>query len=174
MFGKKQIIEKPKELSKEEQLGAKPDDIANTEPLTAFQILLRHSLPSIEITAHAHDFGEQPSCDGGKSGRFTHFIVRGDTTHVPYRRHVGTERTGNPYLSNELYRWEWRKDQPVKVVFSIRTDDVVMVVAKDNVTPVDTETLALEPRPQPEPIYAQGGFISRNSNGGINVSLDID
>lgn len=166
MFGKKKIIvEERRELSKEEQLGSKPDDIVNTEPLIKFQILLRHSLPSIEVLAHAHDFGEQPNCDTGKSGRFTHFIVRGDTTHVPHRRHVGTQRTASPFLTNEIYRWEWRKDQPVKVVFSIRTDDVVMVVATDNFTPVESETLALEPRPKPEPNYATGGWI----NGPVDI-----
>lgn len=165
MFGQKKIIEKLKVETKEEQLGVKPDDIVNTEPLTKFQILLCHSLPSIEVSAHAHNFGEQSNCDTGKSGQFTHFIVRGDTTHVPYRRHVVTQRTGNPYLVHEIYRWEWRKDQQVKVVFSIRTDDVVMVVATDNFTPVESETLALEPRPRPELKYATGGWI----NGPVDI-----
>lgn len=135
MFKKKNpIVEVPKAKSKEEQLGPKPADIPHGLEMTTFHILLKYSLPSIEVQAHTHDFGTNRDCGGG-GGRFTHFYIQSDTTWVEDREYFEYH-----------HRWVWKKDQPTKVVFSIRTDDIVMVVAKDNFTPVTTETLALEPR----------------------------
>lgn len=169
MFGQKKIVEKPKPPTKEEQLGPRPADIPNADPLIRFQILLRHSMPSVEVEAHAHDFGQPSDCDKPRNTSYTHFVVRGDTTWKEYQGY--SDRTGG-------YTWKWIKDQPVKVVFSIRTDDIVMVAALDNTKATEVETLALERREDPvgrlRPEYATGGFVSRKSNGEINVSFDID
>lgn len=161
MFGKNKIVEKPVEKTKEEWLGPKPADIPNTEELITFQILLRHSLPSINVEAHAHDFGRSGDGFGGNS-YFTHFIVRGDITWIEDQRwHEVRQDSGRPYLLGGYYSWRWLQHEPVNLVFSIRADDVVMVVALDNAKPVETEVLALESR-VPEPVAPRkpGGMVS--------------
>lgn len=154
MFGKKIEVPKIVKMSKEEELGPKPADIPNTDPLLTFQILLRHSLPSIEVQAHTHDFGTEASCDKPRTGEWTNFYVKDGETWTDVRGHVETKYTDgsrDPFRATDVYRWQWVKHDKVRSVFSIRTDDVVMVVAKDNVAPVTEETLALELRAKPEP-----------------------
>jgi hypothetical protein len=153
MFRKKIELPKIVTLSKEEELGPKPCDLPNDAPLITFQILLRHSLPSIMVQAHFHDFGTEANCDKPRSGKWTHFYVKDSEIWTDVRRHVETKYTDgsrDPFRATEVHRWQWVKHDKVRSVFSIRTDDVVMVVAKDNVAPVTEETLALELRAKPE------------------------
>lgn len=138
MFGTKKV-ETPKQRTKEEQLGPKPADVTFDAPLITFQVILKNNLPSVEVRAHAHDFGEeQVNCDRPRSGQWTKFVVYGDITWREHRDYVDTVR--GPLGSESVYRWRWIKDQPHKVVFSIRTADVAMVAAVDNAKAVQTET----------------------------------
>lgn len=151
MFRKKIDMPKVVKMSKEEELGPRPADVPNDAPLITFQVLLRHSLPSIDVQAHFHDFARETNCDTPRSGKWTNFYVKDGETWTDVRNHVETIRGSNPpHNSVSVYQWEWVKIDQTRSVFSIRTDDVVMVVARDNVAPAAQETLALELRPKPE------------------------
>jgi hypothetical protein len=145
VFGKKKINEPLTTVTKEQELGPRPADIPVTEELKTFEVLLRSSLPSIKITAHAHDFGgPSEGGDGSSSGSYTHFIIRRPTTWTEKREHKGTQHFMGGY--REIYQWRWVPVDNCSVVFAIRTADVLMVSAVDNVEPVHTETLALGER----------------------------
>lgn len=178
MFGKKKIVEMPKLLTREEELGPKPADVPNTEPLIKFQILLRHSLPSIEVMAHAHDFGQPADCDKPRNSTYTHFVVRGDQGWQESRKYVRTVHGNSLTPSYEIYKWDWVPKVPVNVVFSIRTEDVVMVVAMDSVQAASTESLALERREDPVGRqYDSTGGWSRGPHvkgAEISASFDLD
>jgi hypothetical protein len=173
MFGKNKM-EIPKSQTKEQQLGPKPEDMPFTHPLITFQVILKNNLPSVEVQAHAHDFGEETNCDRPRSGQWTKFVVYGDTTWTEHHEYVDSVR--GPMGMQSVRRWRWVKHQPHRVVFSIRTADVSMVAATDNAKAVEVETLALERRETPQPCiespykYADGGVISRESIR--NVDLD--
>ena len=178
MFGKKKIVETPKVRTKEEELGPRPADVPNAEPLIKFQVLLRHSLPSIEVMAHAHDFGQPADCDKPRNTSYTHFVVRGDQTWQESRKHVRTVHGNSLASSYAIYKWEWVPKVPVNVVFSIRTDDVVMVVAMDNAQAASTESLALERREDPvghvtDPTggWSRGPYLK---GAEISASFDLD
>lgn len=179
MFGKKKITETPKVVSKEDELGPRPADVPNTEPLIKFQVLLRHSLPSIEVMAHAHDFGQPADCDKPRLGNYTHFVVRGTQGWQEHRRHVRTVHGNSLASSYEIYKWEWVPKVPVNVVFSIRTDDVVMVVAMDNAQAASSESLALERREDPvgQRPDPTGGWVGGPATQGGRLSgvyIDVD
>lgn len=161
MFGKAKI-ETTKRMTKEEQLGPKPADIPFNHPLITFQVILKYDLPSVEVQAHAHDFGGEDSCDRPRSGQWTKFVVYGDTTWVEHGEYVDTIR--GPLGGETIRRWRWIKNQTHKVVFSIRTSDITMVAATDNAKAVEVETLSLTRRETPQlqvPKYATGGIIDQ-------------
>lgn len=166
MFGKKKI-ETSKGQTKEQQLGPKPDDVPFTHPLITFQVILKNNLPSVEVQAHSHDFGEEANCDRPRSGQWTKFYVHGDITWREHREYVDTVR--GPLGSESVYRWKWIKDQPHKVVFSIRTADVSMVAATENAKAVEIETLALERREtaHPESIMSANPYGHRADGGPV-------
>jgi hypothetical protein len=163
MFGKKTEIPKPP--TKEEQLGPKPADITFDAPLITFQVILKNNLPSVEVRAHAHDFGEETNCDRPRSGQWTKFVVYGDTTWVEHRDYVDT-RPG-PLGSVSVYRWRWVRQQTQQVVFSIRTADVAMVAAVDNAKAVEDETFnVLERRELTAPSMMAANPYGNRADGG--------
>lgn len=153
MFRKKIDMPEVVKMSREEELGPRPADVPNDAPLITFQVLLRHSLPSIDVQAHFHDFARETNCDTPRSGKWTNFYVNDGQTWTDVRKHINTvrDKNGNPFSGVDVFQWRWVKVDQNRSVFAIRTDDVVMVVAKDNVSPAAQETLALELRAKPEP-----------------------
>lgn len=123
--------------AREDQMGPKPDPKPAPE-LRQFEAVLRHGMPSVTVKAHSHNFGiVESSCDYSARGvprrglDFTHFVVYGETTWVQAWKDTGAP--GGQY--------SWAESYDSNVVYSIRTNDIIMVADKGFVADVPVITL---------------------------------
>jgi hypothetical protein len=162
MFGKSKKSEPVRQLTKEEQLGPKPADIPCTRELITYQVILKNNLPSVEVRAHAHDFGQYAGGEKSSPGPWTNFVVYGDTTWIEHQKYVETVRALLGDVQVQVYRWSWIKREPFTPVLTLRTDAISMVAAVEGVKPVDVEFYNTESRPlltAGEPIRMGGPHV---------------
>lgn len=112
------------EAEKLRQMGPIPHTIP-APPVLKFLVVLRHGMPAVTVKASRHTFGQvdgsmslrRKSCEGRTTERYTHFIVDGETTFI--------EQVNFDFQDGPRYRWAPQVESDL--VFSIRTDDILMV-----------------------------------------------
>lgn len=109
------------EAEKLRQMGPVPECIP-APPVLTFLVMLKNGLAPVTVKATRHTFGQVDGCHDGRGNfktteRYTHFVIDGPTTYV--------ERADYDFREGPRYRWAARTGSDL--VFSIRTDDIVMV-----------------------------------------------
>lgn len=109
--------------------GPQPDDI-DPGPTRPFLVVRREGMASLVVMGHGTDFGteelsynSQGTRRPGGIARFTRVWMSGVTTHYLGTEYVGLEKPRIPV---------WYPEQNRTDVFVARTEDVVMIVDKNN------------------------------------------
>lgn len=145
MFGKKSKsselapaeIARSIEQEKLRQMGPVPYQVP-APPVLTFLVVLKQGMEPMKVKASRHTFGQvdgnisirRGSCDSKTTERYTHFIVDGPTTYV--------ERLDYDFRDGPRYRWVPQVSSDL--VFSIRTEEVVMVAEEGHCGEPDVPT----------------------------------
>lgn len=128
MFGKKKIsmqieaseIARRIEAEKLRQMGPIPEH-RPAPPVLNFLVMLKHGMAPVKVQASRHTFGQTDTHldrNSKTTERYTHFIVDGPTHYVERVSYEG-------YRDGPRYYWAAQVSSAL--VFSIRTDDVLMI-----------------------------------------------
>lgn len=130
MFGRKTAKDLvPQAQAPTRDPGPKPDDI-DPGPARPFLVIMRHGMPSLVVMGHGTDFGvdQTVTSRGGlcttREGKFTKVWMSQPTTYYLGSEYVDV---GKPRIP------KWYPKTHTTQVFAARTDDIVMIVDKDNV-----------------------------------------